>query len=582
MKKSKFDQLNVVSPCTASWEEMTGDEQKRHCLQCDKTVFDFSQMSLSQIEAVVSAKHGQLCARITRRNDGSMVTFEPPLPAYASRRISPLVGATFATILSLSVPATANIVPIQQDRIAIQSDKSSEKNDDKKSGDGLAGMISGTITDPQGAVVPGAKVNLMIKDGAAQATTSNDEGRYQFTDLTPGVYSLMVVAPGFRFTMLADVNVIGAAPVNVDVTIQVGEQVTMGGAVAISTSTLLDLYRDSDLIAIVTVGKSRTVSRDENSIEVVTALHLSAVLKGSNNHRTIPFYHSIYDDDENKNRIKPGDRLLVFLDQREEDGKRLDGYSTSSWSRATMKLNDGDLSVYRQRIEELNSTLATDQPNKTELVEWLVRCIEEPATRFDGTYELERSLATWLSSKPKSENESKKENQPLEQTINAVTGQNSLDRDKTEDVVEFQRLDTDAALADALTDNQKARLANALLTIESLKDGDIGLVNLVQKIGDNRLLPYLVYQLRIKANEAPRVAESLVATIAELIDDEEVQEAADEYSENVEYDESEYDDEDNASSAISKPKTVAAQIAITQRFVLLSKFMEVVDRKLNP
>ncbi|MGE0887056.1 MAG: carboxypeptidase-like regulatory domain-containing protein [Blastocatellales bacterium] len=582
MKKSKLDKLKVVSPCSASWDEMTGDERKRHCRQCDKTVFDFSRMSLSQIEAVVSAKHGQLCARITRRHDGSMVTLEPPLPAYASRRISPLVGATFATILSLSVPATANTAVIQQGRIAIQSDKSSEKNDNKKLGDGLAGMISGTISDQQGAVVPGAKITLIIKDGEALSTTSSAEGQYQFTGLAPGVYTLRVEASGFMVSIVTDVNVNADAPVILDVTIQVGEQVTMGGAVAISVSTLLNLYSDSDLIAIVTVGKSRIVSRDENSIEVVSALHPSAILKGSNGRRTIPLHHSIYDHGENENQIKTGDRLLVFLNQREEDGQRLDGYSTSSWSRATMKLNDNDLSVYRQRIEELNSILTTDQPNNAELIEWLVRCVEEPATRWDGVYELERSLATRLNSKPKSEDESNKENQSLEKTIKAVTGQNSLDQDKTEDVVEFQRLDTEAALADTLTDNQKARLANALFSIESLSDADNGLVNLVQKIGDKRLLPYLVYQLRIKANEAPRLAENLVSTIAELLDDEDVQDAADEYSENIEYDESEDEPEEGHGSSISKPKTVAAQIAIAQRFVLLSKFLAVVDRKLDP
>ncbi len=581
MKKSKLDQLKVVSPCSASWDDMTGDERKRHCLQCDKTVFDFSRMSLSQIEAVVSAKHGQLCARITRRNDGSVVTLEPPPPAYASRRISPLVGATLATILSLSVPATANAAVIQQGRIAIQSDKSSEKND-KILGDGLAGMISGTISDQQGAVVAGAKITLIIKDGEALSTTSSAEGQYQFTGLAPGVYSLRVEASGFMVSIVTDVNVNADTPVILDVTIQVGEQVTMGGAVAISVSTLLNLFSDSDLIAIVTVGKSRIVSRDENSIEVVSALHPSAILKGSNGRRTIPFYHSIYDDGENENQIKTGDRLLVFLDQRDEDGERLDGYSTSSWSRATMKLNDNDLSVYRQRIEELNSILAIDQPNNAELIEWLVRCVEEPATRWDGVYELERSLATRLNSKPKSEDENNKENQSIEKTIKAVTGQNSLDQDKTEDVVEFQRLDTEAALADTLTDNQKARLANALFSIESLSDADNGLVNLVQKIGDKRLLPYLVYQLRIKANEAPRLAENLVSTIAELLDDEEVQDAADEYSENIEYDESEDEPEEGHGSSISKPKTVAAQIAIAQRFVLLSKFLAVVDRKLNP
>src|SRR5215475_14115030 len=59
------------------------------------------------------------------------------------------------------------------------------------------GTIEGTVTDPNGAVVPGATVrvtspNLM----RAQTATSDGQGRYRFANLPPGKYTVTVEATG--------------------------------------------------------------------------------------------------------------------------------------------------------------------------------------------------------------------------------------------------------------------------------------------------------------------------------------------------------------------------------------------------
>jgi hypothetical protein len=63
------------------------------------------------------------------------------------------------------------------------------------------GRISGTVTDPSGAAVPGAKVT--IRDVDTQATrslTSDSNGAYVAQNLPIGPYSITVEASGFKTT----------------------------------------------------------------------------------------------------------------------------------------------------------------------------------------------------------------------------------------------------------------------------------------------------------------------------------------------------------------------------------------------
>ena len=64
-----------------------------------------------------------------------------------------------------------------------------------------SGDISGTVTDPSGAVVKDAIVNLKSLDtGAAQTTATGDTGMYRFSLLKPGRYTVKVTQQGFQGT----------------------------------------------------------------------------------------------------------------------------------------------------------------------------------------------------------------------------------------------------------------------------------------------------------------------------------------------------------------------------------------------
>lgn len=59
--------------------------------------------------------------------------------------------------------------------------------------------LSGTVTDPNGAVVAGATVTLTnAATGLTRTTTTTDAGTYQFPQLPPGTYDLKVEQTGFK------------------------------------------------------------------------------------------------------------------------------------------------------------------------------------------------------------------------------------------------------------------------------------------------------------------------------------------------------------------------------------------------
>ncbi len=84
--------------------------------------------------------------------------------------------------------------------------------------------LRGTVTDPQGAVVPGASVTLTNKGTNATLTSiSDDNGIYQFNALPPAPYRLTVERSGFRRRVLDSVQIIPEQLNALDLQLEVGE-----------------------------------------------------------------------------------------------------------------------------------------------------------------------------------------------------------------------------------------------------------------------------------------------------------------------------------------------------------------------
>ena len=87
----------------------------------------------------------------------------------------------------------------------------------------LYGGIVGSVTDAQGAFVPGATVTIVNKEtNLTREAITNEAGAFSFTNVLPGPYDVKVGMTGFRETQRTNVPVTIGQIARVDVTLELG------------------------------------------------------------------------------------------------------------------------------------------------------------------------------------------------------------------------------------------------------------------------------------------------------------------------------------------------------------------------
>jgi hypothetical protein len=82
----KLEDLSVAAPCSAKWAQMTGDERARFCGLCKKHVYNISAMSRDEAEALIRQNEGDVCIRLYKRADGTVILDNCPVGLRAIRR----------------------------------------------------------------------------------------------------------------------------------------------------------------------------------------------------------------------------------------------------------------------------------------------------------------------------------------------------------------------------------------------------------------------------------------------------------------------------------------------------------------
>src|SRR6202158_2421545 len=86
------------------------------------------------------------------------------------------------------------------------------------------GTISGTVTDPSSAAIPGASVTILSQGkGQTRATFTNAQGFYSVPNLVPGRYDMTVSAPGFKSTVEKNVLMEVGQEAAVNITLTLGD-----------------------------------------------------------------------------------------------------------------------------------------------------------------------------------------------------------------------------------------------------------------------------------------------------------------------------------------------------------------------
>ncbi|MGD0002531.1 MAG: carboxypeptidase-like regulatory domain-containing protein, partial [Bryobacteraceae bacterium] len=100
-----------------------------------------------------------------------------------------------------------------------------------------SGTVTGTVTDPSHAVIPGARVELKnAVTGYAQTTVTDTAGGYRFNNVPQNAYVVTATVEGFA-TMSQTVDVRSAVPVDVLLTLSVA-----------GSSTAVQVNADANLI----------------------------------------------------------------------------------------------------------------------------------------------------------------------------------------------------------------------------------------------------------------------------------------------------------------------------------------------
>src|SRR5690349_20615229 len=86
------------------------------------------------------------------------------------------------------------------------------------------GTIRGTVTDPNGAIIPNASIKITDQTtGLSRDLTTDGEGNFEASALKAGTYKITVTVTGFKTTEVQAV-VTGADVVRADVRTEVGAQ----------------------------------------------------------------------------------------------------------------------------------------------------------------------------------------------------------------------------------------------------------------------------------------------------------------------------------------------------------------------
>lgn len=184
---------------------MVGNERVRFCSQCKKNVYNLSAMTPREAEALLQETNANLCTRLFRRSDGTVLTEDCPVGLRAKiTRLNWRIGWALAGAMGLAASAFGQSPTV----------------------------LSGKVIDPAGAAIPNVSIKVTDpKSGKSVDTKTNAEGAFEITKLDAGTYKLQASAQWFE--LYTDSNVKLPASGEVRLKIQMSLPAIMGAVVAV-------------------------------------------------------------------------------------------------------------------------------------------------------------------------------------------------------------------------------------------------------------------------------------------------------------------------------------------------------------
>ena len=123
--------------------------------------------------------------------------------------------------------------------------------------------IAGRVMDQNGAVVPGAEVQVtLVKTGLKRTTTTDFEGRYRLIQLEPGIYVLRVSFPGFAAQEFTNITTVSGQSLELDATLLPSDLVVEPVVISSATAPIVDTKR--------TITGATLTSRETESLPIAS------------------------------------------------------------------------------------------------------------------------------------------------------------------------------------------------------------------------------------------------------------------------------------------------------------------------
>lgn len=259
--KHFLDNLTITSPCTADWNSMIGNDQVRFCEHCNLDVHNLSLMTRNQAQRLIARSNGRLCVRYHRDSAGQPLTLPVRHKLHRiGRRVSRIAAGAFTATLSVSSAVAQNSASSQSGNLNPPNATQSNPRW------ALGASIAGTITDQNGAVIPGATVSISNEESSLPLYASTGfNGQFRIDSLESGVYKLRIEAPGFAADETGGVYLQPNAEARVDRTLSVA---TIEETVEVESGETVMM----GMVSMVSPADPFIKAAQEDNMEALTAL----------------------------------------------------------------------------------------------------------------------------------------------------------------------------------------------------------------------------------------------------------------------------------------------------------------------
>jgi len=482
-RSERLNRLVIGSSCESPWGDMEGEGRRRFCAECERHVHDFATMQPAEIEGLLQAYHGRLCARLTRRHGRLVMAPEPALPPLAEPALRRRFPALAAGLVTAWLAGSASMAQSQEPASGGAAVGTAEPEGDaaqtpaRRPAASPRAALFGRVRSEHGPLAGATVVARNLLDGQESSSLTDASGNYSIASLTAGMYVVEGTRHGYSMEGRT-VTLRAAEQRQEDLAAEAESASATTGILTVIATPLRQIYDRSDLVVIAEAGPSVVAGRRDDVLDVVTTLHVESSLKGAASGRNLVYRHTEYqppDQPEWRPELVPGTRVLALLARSAEpDGRGDATYEPSDHDGLHTLGSEAERAAYVSRLtawERVRTRAArTGETSPADIVEWLVATAENPYTRGEVAGEL-AGIVSSLSEFGKDAGD------PADRPVETVS---KLLEEFHAEGGTLHGEPPDEVLGATLTAGQRRRLTAALLATEREEPADNGLMKLVR------------------------------------------------------------------------------------------------------